>query len=82
MENESVKSRLINSPVARIILGLSVYFIVFIITQNVTSGKGAFLPTNKAIRTNGITIYHFQDGKICGHTQVFNKAIVRWQLGF
>ncbi len=40
MENKGVKRRLINSPVARIILGLSVCFVVFIITQNVTSGQG------------------------------------------
>ena len=59
--------------------------IIFVSTNTWTgtnSGKGAFLPTNKAIRTNGVIIYHFQDGKICGHTQVFNRATVRWQLGF
>jgi steroid delta-isomerase-like uncharacterized protein len=52
------------------------------IMTGTNSGQGAFPPTNKAINTNGMTIYHFNDGKICGHTQVFNKATVRWQLGF
>ena len=52
------------------------------IMTGTNSGQGTFPPTNKAINTNGMTIYHFNDGKICGHTQVFNKATVRWQLGF
>jgi uncharacterized protein len=37
MENKGVKRRLLLSPVVRIILGLSVCFVVFIVAQNVTS---------------------------------------------
>jgi uncharacterized protein len=37
MKNKNVKSSLLLNPVARIILGLSVCFVVFIVAQNVTS---------------------------------------------
>jgi len=39
-------------------------------------------PTNNSIRTNGITIYHFKDNLISGHTQVFDRVTVMKQLGF
>jgi steroid delta-isomerase-like uncharacterized protein len=39
-----------------------------------------YLPTNKSIRTNGLTIYHFKDNLINGHTQVFDRATVIRQL--
>lgn len=52
------------------------------IMTGTNNDKGVLPPTNKAIRTNGITIYHFNKGKICRHIQVFNRAIVKRQLGF
>jgi len=39
-------------------------------------------PTGKSIKTTGMTIYHFTDGKISGHTQVFDRTTVIRQLGF
>ncbi len=47
------------------------------------SGKnGAFPPTNKTIRTEGSTKYHFNGGKICGHTQVFGIRTIMKQTKF
>ena len=31
-------------------------------------------PTNKPIKTTGVTIYHFDNGKVCGHHQVFDRT--------
>ena len=39
-------------------------------------------PTNKKIKTNGMTIYHFYNNMISGHTQVFDRNTVARQLGF
>ena len=39
-------------------------------------------PTNKKIQTTGVTIYHFRNGKICGHNQVFDRSTVMKQLGY
>lgn len=39
-------------------------------------------PTNKKIKTNGMTIYHFSNNMISGHTQVFDRKTVARQLGF
>lgn len=43
---------------------------------------GDFPPTNKSIKTIGHTIYHFNNGKIYGHSQVFDRTSVMIQLGF
>ena len=43
---------------------------------------GDFPPTNKKIRTNGMTIYYFRDDLIAGHSQVFDRMTVMKQLGF
>lgn len=43
---------------------------------------GEYPPTKKSIETKGITIYHFKDDLICGHTQVFDRLIVMKQLDF
>jgi steroid delta-isomerase-like uncharacterized protein len=43
---------------------------------------GGFPPTGKSIRTQGATIYHFENGKVCGHSQVFDRTTVMKQLGF
>ena len=36
----------------------------------------------KSINTKGLTIYHFKDNLINGHTQVFDRITVMKQLGF
>jgi membrane protease YdiL (CAAX protease family) len=50
MENKSVKNRLLANPIARIILGLQVCFVVFIIAQNVASKLLAFTGLDKDFR--------------------------------
>ncbi|MEO8148252.1 MAG: ester cyclase [Bacteroidia bacterium] len=56
--------------------------ITWIMTGTNSGNIAAFSPTNKTINTNGLTIYHFNDGKICGHTQVFDRTSIMKQLGF
>lgn len=56
--------------------------ITWILTGTNTGKIGEMLPTNKNIKTNGMTIYHFENGKISGHTQVFDRMKVARQLGF
>jgi len=43
---------------------------------------GEYPATNKAIKAKGMTIYHFKDNLINGHTQVFDRTTVMKQLGF
>ena len=43
---------------------------------------GTLPATGKSIKTPGMTIYHFEDGLIAGHSQVFNRGLVQQQLGF
>lgn len=56
--------------------------ITWIMTGTNLGKIGGFPPTNKAIKTSGNTIYHFKNGKVCGHTQVFDRTTVMRQLGF
>ncbi len=56
--------------------------ITWILTGTNLGKIGDMPSTNKPIKTNGITIYHFKDNKICGHTQVFDRMTVFRQLGF
>ena len=56
--------------------------ITWVMTGTNTGIIGGFPPTNKKIKANGFTIYHFNNDKICGHTQVFDRAIIMRQLGF
>ena len=56
--------------------------ITWILTGTNLGKIGEYPPTNKSIKTTGITIYHFRDGLINGHTQVFDRAAVMTQLGF
>lgn len=56
--------------------------ITWIMTGTNTGKIGNHPPTNKPIKTTGMTIYYFQNGKICGHSQVFDRATVMKQLGF
>ncbi len=54
----------------------------WIMTGTNTGSIGPYPPTGKSIRTKGMTIYHFQDNLINGHTQVFDRMTVMKQLGF
>ncbi len=56
--------------------------ITWILTGTNLGMIGEFQPMQKRIKTNGMTIYHFKDGLICGHTQVFDRKTVMQQLGF
>lgn len=56
------------------------------ITWNLTGTNlgmiGEYPPRNKKIATKGLTIYHFKDDLINGHTQVFDRLTVMKQLGY
>lgn len=54
----------------------------WILTGTNLGSIGDFPPTNKAIETRGMTIYHFTDNLISGHTQIFDRKTVMKQLGF
>ena len=56
--------------------------ITWILTGTNLGNIGPYPPTKKAIKTKGMTIYHFQDNLISGHTQVFDRITVMKQLGF
>lgn len=56
--------------------------ITWIMTGTNLGKIGGFVPTGKTICTKGVTIYHFQNGKVCGHSQVFDRTTVMKQLGF
>lgn len=55
--------------------------ITWIMTGTNSGMIGDFPPTHKKIRANGFTIYHFNNGKICGHSQVFDRPSIMKQLG-
>ena len=53
------------------------------IMTGTNSGKiGDFLPTRKSINTTGRTIYRIKNGKVSGHSQVFDRTKVMKQLEF
>lgn len=53
------------------------------VMTGINRGKiGGFPPTYKKIEADGVTIYHFKDGKVCGHTQVYDRTTIMKQLGF
>lgn len=56
--------------------------IIWILTGTNLGKVGEYPPTKKAIKTKGITIYHFKDNLINGHTQIFDRITVMKQLGF
>ena len=56
--------------------------ITWIMTGTNTGNIAGFPPTGQSIKTNGMTIYHFSNNLISGHTQVFDRMIVMKQLGF
>ena len=56
--------------------------ITWIMTGTNIGKIGEFAPTNQKIKTNGMTIYHFYNNKIAGHSQVFDRLTIMKQLGF
>lgn len=56
--------------------------ITWILTGTNTGEIAGFPATNKTIKTNGMTFYHFKDGLLNGHTQTFDRITVMKQLGF
>ena len=56
--------------------------ISWILTGTNLGKIGDYPPTKKSIKTKGMTIYHFKDRLIHGHTQVFDRITVMKQLGF
>lgn len=60
----------------------NVVAITWVMTGTNTGNLGEFPPTLKKIEANGMTFYHFKDGKICGHTQVYDRTSIMRQLGF
>ena len=55
--------------------------ITWILTGTNLGPIGDYPPTKKAISTKGMTIYHFKDNLISGHTQIFDRKTVAKQLG-
>lgn len=55
--------------------------ITWILTGTHRGKIGDFQPTHKSIETTGMTIYHFKDNRINGHSQVFDRKVVAKQLG-
>ncbi len=56
--------------------------VTWILTGTNLGSIGDYPPTQKSINTNGMTIYHFNDNLINGHTQIFDRKKVMEQLGF
>jgi steroid delta-isomerase-like uncharacterized protein len=56
--------------------------ISWVMTGTNTGEIGELAATGKSICTSGMTIYHFRNGKIIGHSQVFDRVTVMRQLGF
>jgi len=56
--------------------------VTWILTGTNLGMIGGFSPTNKKIKTNGMTIYHFKENLISGHSQIFDRKTVMKQLGF
>ncbi|MGA2623289.1 MAG: ester cyclase [Bacteroidota bacterium] len=56
--------------------------ITWIMTGTNLGKIGEIPPTGKPIKTFGTTIYHLRNGKVAGHSQVFDRTIVTKQLGF
>lgn len=54
--------------------------ITWIMTGTNLGDIGDFPATNKPIKTTGMTIYHFKDDKISGHSQVFDRTTIAKQL--
>jgi len=56
--------------------------ITWVMTGTNLGNIDEYPPTGKKIRTTGMTIYRFRNGKICGHIQVLDRTTVMKQLGY
>ncbi len=56
--------------------------ITWILTGTNLGNIGDFPPTNKSVKTTGMTFYFFEAGLISGHSQIFDRKLVMEQLGF
>ena len=56
--------------------------ITWVLTGTNLGTIGDFPPTQKKIKTEGMTIYYFDGKLISGHSQVFDRNRVAKQLGF
>ena len=56
--------------------------VTWIMTATNTGPIAGFPATGRSIRTEGMTIYHFKESRVCGHHQVFDRSTVMRQLGF
>lgn len=56
--------------------------VTWILTGTNLGKIGPYPATQKAIKTTGMTIYHFKDNLISGHTQILDRKTVMQQLGF
>jgi len=56
--------------------------ITWLLTGTNLGKIGHLPPTNKKIKTKGMTIYYFDGQLISGHSQVFDRNTVIKQLGF
>ncbi len=72
----------IHFEIQTLIEELNTIGITWIMTGTNLGPLGRYPATGKPIKTNGITIYHFTHGKISGHSQVYDSAVISKQLGF
>ncbi|MCE4565359.1 ester cyclase [Maribellus sp. CM-23] len=56
--------------------------VTWILTGTNLGKIGEHPPTKRTINTTGITVYHFKDNLINGHTQIFDRKTVMKQLRF
>ena len=56
--------------------------ITWVLTGTNRGSIAQHAPTHKPIRTSGMTIYHFTEHLINGHTQILDRRTVTRQLGF
>ena len=91
LNNEEYKARLYHSfnsfpdihfAIQTIISDNNCVTITWIMTGTNLGNIGEIAATKKAIRTNGATFYYLKEGKVCGHSQVFDRTTVMKQLGF
>lgn len=56
--------------------------VTWVLTGTNTGPIAEHQPSNKKIKTTGMTFYYFRDNLISGHSQVFDRGTVAKQLGF
>jgi steroid delta-isomerase-like uncharacterized protein len=55
--------------------------ITWVLTGTNLGKIGELPPTGKKIKANGVTVYQINNGKVAGHSQVFDRNTVAKQLG-